>query len=373
MAMGGIVVSPALAENKTVTVDPAEFFSPARVAIKPGESVTWEHGGGFEAHNVRFEDNQFTRPSPPTGEPFTVTRSSFPAAGVYRYYCETHGQPGGIGMSGVVYVNAGGELPPEALFTVSPNPAVEGQIVSFDATRSTAAPNRSIVKYEWDLNGNGMYGDAEDKTGATPTQTYLTARDVNVSLRVTDDRNATEVRTQTVRIEPKSTPVPDPTPTPRPGTPQPEPTRQLVPQPGPAPQPQPSPQPVATTPLATRPATKPAGPASSAFSFLAAATSSRAKGVAVSVKCGGRCRFTATLSISASVARKARLGRKATTIGAARGTLSAAGTKRVTVKLTSRARRRMARIKSVAATLKLAVVDGSGATNRKQKSVKLRR
>lgn len=42
--------------------------------------------------------------------------------------------------------------------------------MTFDATRSAAAPNRSIVKYEWDLNGNGMYGDPHDKTGATTTQ-----------------------------------------------------------------------------------------------------------------------------------------------------------------------------------------------------------
>ncbi len=360
VAMCAIVVTPAVAENKTVTVDPSDVFSPARVAIKPGESVTWSNSGTFEAHNVRFEDNQFTRPSPPTGEPFAVTRSSFPAAGAYRYYCETHGQPGGVGMSGVVYVNADGELPPEALFTVSPNPAVEGQLVTFDANRSTAAPNRSIAKYEWDLNGNGMYGDAEDKTGVRPTQTYLTARDVNVSLRVTDDRQRTEVRSQAVRIEPASSPRPDPAPTPPPGP---------APRPGPAPPPQTTQQPVPTTTSVS----KPPAPAPGAFSFMASATASRAKGAVVKVTCTGRCAFAATLSIGASLARQARLGRAAVTVGTARATLPASGTKTVTVKLTRKARLRLARLKSVAATLRLAVTDASGATTRKQKGVKLQR
>lgn len=184
---------------------------------------------------------------------------------------------------------------------------------------------------------------------------------MKVSLRVTDDRGAEEVRTQTIRIEPASTPAPDPQPGP---TPQPQPT----PLPGAVPQPQPNPKPVAATPAAEPGASSP-----QAFSFLAAATSSRAMGVAVSVKCAGRCKFTATLSISASLARRARLGGKALTIGTTRGTLSAAGTKRVTVKLTAKARRQMARLTSVSATLKLTVVDASGATDRKQKSVKLRR
>jgi len=45
----------------------------------------------------------------------------------------------------------------------------------------------------------------------------------------------------------------------------------------------------------------------------------------------------------------------------------------VKVKLTRKARLRMARFESVPATLKLAVTDPSGATMRKQRSVKLKR
>jgi len=360
--VGAIFATPALAENKTVAVSPSgnDLFAPERVAIKSGETVTWKHDGGFESHNVHFDDGRFIEPATPKNDPFTVSRS-FTAGGAYRYHCDIHGSPGGVGMSGVVYVNANGELPPNSRFTVAPNPAAAGEAVTFDASRSTASAG-SIVKYEWDLNGDGMF---ELDTGTTPTtsKTYMSAQVLNVGLRVTDGR-LSDVNTQAVTIDPASPPAPDPNPT----TPRPGPTPQPTPRPGLAPQPQPDPQPVTVLPGST-----PADRTPGTFSFRAASTSSRAKGVAVKVTCGARCRFTATLSISASVARKARLGRKATTIGTARGTLSASGTKTVKVKVTRRARVRLAKIKSVSATLKLAVVDASGVTTRKQKSVKLRR
>jgi plastocyanin len=364
--MGAIFVSPALAEDKTVTLGSDLLFSPARVAITPGDTVTWKNEDmTVESHNVHFDDGQFTQPSTPQQGPFTSTVArTFSAGGAYRYHCDIHGAPegapGGEGMSGVVYVNANGELPPDSRLTVAPNPAVAGQVVTFDASRSTPTSG-SIVKYEWDLNGDGLF---ELDTGTTPTtsKAYMSAQTVKVGLKVTDAR-LSDMRTKAVTVDPASSPPPDPTP-----TPQPDPTPQPNPRPGPAPQPGPSPQPVTVLPGST-----PADRTPGTFSFRAAPTSSRAKGVAVKVTCGGRCRFTATLSISASVARKTRLGRKATTVGTARGTLPASGIKVVTVKVTRKARLRMARFGSVPATLKVAVTDASGATTRKQKSVKLKR
>jgi len=61
------------------------------------------------------------------------------------------------------------------------------------------------------------------------------------------------------------------------------------------------------------------------------------------------------------------------TIGTARGTLPKAGSTTVRVKLTRKARGRLAKMKSVRATLKLAVADASGETTRKQKSLVLKR
>ncbi len=78
---------------------------------------------------------------------------------------------------------------PLASFTVSPAPAVVDQTVTFDGTASSD-PGGTIVKYEWDLDGNGSF---ETDTGATKTasRSYATAGSVNVALRVTDNDGLT--------------------------------------------------------------------------------------------------------------------------------------------------------------------------------------
>lgn len=54
----------------------------------------------------------------------------------------------------------------------------------------TTCPTDTIVKYEWDLNGNGVYGDPEDAIGPTPDVTaYFASKGpgfYKVYLRVTD-------------------------------------------------------------------------------------------------------------------------------------------------------------------------------------------
>jgi len=357
----GIVASPAAAATKSVGFNKTDYiYLPERVAVKEGESVNWKNDVSDEAHNVRFEDGQFTEPPyPPSTNRFTTSPRTFSAEGVFRYFCEVHFPD----MRGVVYVNATGTVPPDARFRVSTSRPVAGQAVTFDANATKAGDN-PIAKYEWDLDGDpgGMF---EKSTGMTPTvsQTYLTAQDVKVRLRVTDDIGVSEVREMPVRIEaPPADPPPDPGPGPGPG-------------PAPSPQPQPNP-PIQPAPqVTTSTSTTPDAPAPRgfSFSFRAASSASRVKGAAVKVTCSGRCRVTATLSISKNVARKARLGSKAVTIGTARGTLTKAGSKSVRVKLTRKARGRLARMKSVRATLKLAAADASGKTTRKQKSLLLKR
>ena len=353
----GIIASPAAAATKTVGFDrDAYIYIPERVAVKVGESVNWSNTVSTDPHNVRFDDGKFTEPRDPSPR-FTTPPRTFSEEGVFRYFCEFHGGD----MRGVVYVNKTGTLPPDARFRVSTSRPVAGQAVTFDANATKAGDN-PIAKYEWDLDGDPG-GVFEKSTGTTPTvsQTYLTAQDVKVRLKVTDEIGVSEVREMPVRIE---APPADPEPTPDP-----------QPQPNPQPQPQPNPPiqpaPQVTTPTSTTPDAPP--PRGFSFSFRAASTASRVKGAAVKVTCSARCRVTATLSISKSVARKARLGSKAVTIGTARGHVSKAGSTTVRVKLTRKARGKLARMKSVRATLKLAVADASGKTTRKQKSLVLKR
>jgi hypothetical protein len=88
-------------------------FEPADVTINVGEKVTWINQSG--AHNVVFEDGTFDVPSSAVGPaswPPDVSRT-FPAPGVFRYFCELHGTPT-TGMFGIVRVNAPvpGPIPP---------------------------------------------------------------------------------------------------------------------------------------------------------------------------------------------------------------------------------------------------------------------
>jgi plastocyanin len=89
-------------------------FSPKTFTINAGDSVTFTHAGGLD-HNVVADDNSFRCANGCDGDgaggngasasnrwSFTKT---FNTAGTIKYYCETHGGPGGIGMAGSVTVN----------------------------------------------------------------------------------------------------------------------------------------------------------------------------------------------------------------------------------------------------------------------------
>ena len=199
VALSVFAVSPASADNQQVQVTDNRFTA-ARVAVKVGESVTWDHPATSDRHNVRFEDNGQRFPGDPSPSPWTGTRT-FSAEATYRYYCEQHGGPGGSGMSGVVYVNATGTVPPtapSASFVVLPGVARVGQLVGFDAT-GTSDPNYAIAKYEWDLDGNGSY---ETDTGTTPTTslTYAAAGLRSVKLRVTNGPGLTSETTRRLAV-----------------------------------------------------------------------------------------------------------------------------------------------------------------------------
>jgi plastocyanin len=99
---------PASAANQTVVAS-SNVFTPADVTVIQGDSVTWNNSGGL--HNVHFDDNSFVMPSTPDPTSWSVTRT-FATVGVFRYYCEQHGYPNGIDMSGAVYVKPAGTTPP---------------------------------------------------------------------------------------------------------------------------------------------------------------------------------------------------------------------------------------------------------------------
>ena len=91
--------------GSTVTdVDVENFvFSPANVTIDVGDQVRWTNQEGN--HNVVFDAMEFPGSGPPSTSAWVYTET-FDTAGVYMYYCEVHGGPGGTNMAGTVTVNS---------------------------------------------------------------------------------------------------------------------------------------------------------------------------------------------------------------------------------------------------------------------------
>jgi plastocyanin len=87
----------------TVVAGADDRFFPRAVTVPPNTTVYWENRG--LNHNVKFEDGLFEQPADPLSTPWRVWRH-FDNVGTFPYYCEAHGGPGGVGMSGVVTVAA---------------------------------------------------------------------------------------------------------------------------------------------------------------------------------------------------------------------------------------------------------------------------
>ena len=112
LAIAVLLAVPASAADQSVSATLTNSFEPAEVKIDVGDKVTWNNEGGF--HNVKFDDGSFEEPASPSFDWATVERT-FDAAGTFRYYCEQHGGPDGVGMSGTVSVrDATGTVPPPA-------------------------------------------------------------------------------------------------------------------------------------------------------------------------------------------------------------------------------------------------------------------
>jgi YD repeat-containing protein len=130
--------------------------------------------------NGSFETDTGTTPT---------TSHSYPTNGTYPVKLRvTDGD--GATATATVDVTANNGLPLASL-GVAPNPAVTGQLVTLDASGSSD-PDGSIVKYDWDLDGNGSF---ETPGGASPTvsHAYPNPGGYDVGVRVTDNNSGTGV------------------------------------------------------------------------------------------------------------------------------------------------------------------------------------
>lgn len=72
---------------------------------------------------------------------------------------------------------------PRAAFSFQPLTPEAGETIAFDASNSSVL-NGTIVRYSWDLDGDGQFGD---QTGAQVTSTFNSSGNTTVSLLVEDD------------------------------------------------------------------------------------------------------------------------------------------------------------------------------------------
>jgi len=79
-------------------------FSPANLNIDIHSTVTWNWPAGSFGHNVVPDNGSTPVTSGGLVNGPTTYSFTFDVPGTYRYYCASHGAPGGVGMSGTITV-----------------------------------------------------------------------------------------------------------------------------------------------------------------------------------------------------------------------------------------------------------------------------
>ncbi len=97
----------------------------------------------------------------------------------------------------VSLAEAQSNTPPRADFRFTPPNPDTNTVVLFDAS-SSKDPDGSIVKYEWDFNGDGKFDEV--KTVPTTSQLFDRAKEWRINLKVTDNRGATGSISKIVKV-----------------------------------------------------------------------------------------------------------------------------------------------------------------------------
>ncbi len=182
MLLAAWVCAPAaaLASDHPVTF-PADTFpnftySPPNVEAAVGDTVTFS--GAFASHPLVWTNDDFPVQSAGTTNAYTFTRP-----GTFAFHCQIHAS-----MVGSVHIPGNAFATPE--FSWGPASPKTGQVVTFTPGAFTD-PGGTVVRYEWDLDGNGTF----ETTGAAPSKTYTSAATYNVGLRYVDDGHETSPAT----------------------------------------------------------------------------------------------------------------------------------------------------------------------------------
>ncbi len=169
---------------------PTASFTVAPNPAAIGAAVTFNGSASADAGTGTIAKYEWDLDGNGTFETDTGTTSSaartYTAARSYAVQLRVTDNDGGSDTAfQTLRVNA----PPSADFAFTPAPVLVGDAVTFRLTRADDADG-TIARYDWDLNGDGVY----ERTGATPTaEKYSTAGARTVRLRVTDDDGAQTV------------------------------------------------------------------------------------------------------------------------------------------------------------------------------------
>ena len=187
--------------TKPVTVHqkPVALLTADRAVPNVGDVVGYRATGSYDPDAGGFirayywdRDGNGTFEFPSGTNPYITT--SFPTAGQHRLAVRVYDRDFAFSDQAlVVRVNKR----PTAVVSATPNPAVVNQPVALSGAAST--DDRSITKYEWDLNGDGTY---ETNTAASPTTStmFTTLGQARVGLQVTDSDGATDQSVATITV-----------------------------------------------------------------------------------------------------------------------------------------------------------------------------
>lgn len=98
-----VVASASFAQATQAQVSAVDNeFLPRTITINAGDTVVWTNNGQLP-HTVTADDGSFDSGLFFSGQTFSLT---FDTPGTFPYHCTLHGAPGGVGMAGVVVVQA---------------------------------------------------------------------------------------------------------------------------------------------------------------------------------------------------------------------------------------------------------------------------
>jgi YD repeat-containing protein len=182
-----------------VTQPPVAEMSATPNQVSPGDSVHFDgsgssdpEGGAITLYEWDFDGNgsyDASGASPTIDHVYTL-------AGSYAARLRVTDPDGGTGTKSVAVVVA--NVLPVARLTISPNPVTAGQSVLLDGSTSSDADG-SVVRYDWDLDGNGTFETTTNGTSSLAT-VYPNASTVSVGLRVRDDDGGTGITHVTLKV-----------------------------------------------------------------------------------------------------------------------------------------------------------------------------